>query len=258
MEKRNILDIITQDFKKAKSSKQLKIVFFILLAFSFIAATTSLLNLSYQKMMSFVERMRSIDVNITSMCVCLFIPFFISTTTSKESIAEKPIGYIFSKLLFAVAYVIVMYLFYIVANLILHLIFVNAIIDNSGTQNLYDVTLEKSIGFACSNCLVLCMLGIVVANVSIIFNNLVLSLVVIVPYSTFFSSYLYNRIDNIASSRWIYEVTLFGNIYDMWNYYGDTLQILTAIGVCVIYATLSMLLCILINKKRAKREVIQS
>lgn len=257
MERKNLSSIIAQDFKRAKSSKPLKIVFFILLAFSFIAATTGLLNLSYQKTMSFVQRMRSTDVNVTATCVCLFIPFFISIITSKEDMVESPICYIVSKIIFAVAYVIIMYLFYVVINLLLHLIFVNATIDNSGTLNVSDITLEKSIGFACSNCLILCVLSVVLANVSIMLNNLVLSLVVIVPYSTFISSYLYSRIDIMASSRWVYQATLFGNVYDVWNKYGDTLQILTAIGVCLLYALVSTFLCILINKKREKRLITE-
>lgn len=256
MERKNILNIIKDDFQKAKSSKPLKIVFFVLLAFSFIAAITSLLELSYQKSMPFIERMRFTDVNVTEMCVCLFIPFFIFAT-SKESIAEKPIGYIFSKLLFAVAYVIVMYLFYIVANLVLHLIFVNTVIGNGSALNSNEITIQKSIGYACSNCLILCMLSIVVASVSIMLRNLVLSLVVIVPYRTFVATYLYERIFT-SSSGIIYKITLLGNVYNMRNYYGDTAQILTAIGVCAVYVALSMVLCILVNKGRAKKISIES
>ena len=258
MERKNILNIIKDDFQKAKSSKPLKITFFVLLSFVFIAATTSLLNLSYQRSLSFLERMHSTDVNITAMCICLFIPFFISISTSKDDIVKKPISYIVSKLVFAVAYVIVMYLLYVVINLLLHLIFVNAMIDNSGTLNSSDVSLEKSIGYACSNCLILCALSIVVANVSIMLNNLILSLVVIVPYSTFISSYLYSRIYMAFSSHLIYKITLLGNVYNMRNYYGDTAQILTAIGVCAVYVALSMVLCILVNKGRAKKISIES
>ncbi len=258
MERKNIFKIFAQDFQKAKNSKLLKITFVSLLALVFIVACSSLfVNISYHKTMTFIEKMLRIRVDVTNVCIMLFVPVLIFVTASNESVVESPINTVLSKLILAVAYVILMYLFYIIINLLLHLVFVNGAIGGDVPSQISGVTIEKSIGFACSNCLVLCMLSIVVASVCIMLKNIFVSYAIILPYGLFLADFLYRRV-YINWAEWLYEFTLLGNLANFHNYYGDTIKMLTAIGICVLYAVLFTIFSVLVIKKRAKRIIIAS